>query len=340
MNNKTLNLGKISNARGFIYGAAILLIILYHSALLNVLNVFTFFKPFLDIGVEIFFFLSGICLYFSFVKNELCLSFYKRRLIRVLPSYLVVYGIVFGYYNLYKDHNVSQFLINYSMLDFLLHGLGNVPWFLTTIIIFYLLYPLIYFIFFKSYKLKKLMIILFLALTEGLIIFLSVSYPHLVLATYRIPIFLLGAYVGKMVYEQKEISKKWLYLVIGALVITFIFYKAIPGVAGLKNLFYIPLTLMLIYFLVKCYFFNEENCKFLNKPFIFLGTISLEIYLTHEKIQENLFKILNLLNIAVNTNTVLYQLVTIALSIIISFGLKSLFDLIFYKRNKQNQLKC
>jgi peptidoglycan/LPS O-acetylase OafA/YrhL len=56
---------------------------------------YTYLQPFQsvfnigDAGVDVFLFLSGFGLYFSLQKNSSALVFYKKRLLRILPSFLL-----------------------------------------------------------------------------------------------------------------------------------------------------------------------------------------------------------------------------------------------------------
>lgn len=60
MNNKILEAKDISRARQFIYGIAILMIVVYHSDFVIKNNIINIVKAHMDIDVEIFFFLSGV----------------------------------------------------------------------------------------------------------------------------------------------------------------------------------------------------------------------------------------------------------------------------------------
>lgn len=165
MKKKTFNLFNISIARNLIYGLSIMWIVFFHSGLEIKSETIKLIKSYGDCGVEIFFILSGISLYFSFSKDENIISFYKRRLLRIIPSYLIVYTTVFLIFDIYQQHNIKQFLLDISMLDFWLHGLGRVPWFIAGIIVFYLLYPFIYRLLYNEYELKKFILPLVLLLS-------------------------------------------------------------------------------------------------------------------------------------------------------------------------------
>ena len=328
MNKRLINLQDISCARNFIYGLSILWIVFYHCGL-NVTNyVLQTVKSYGDCAVEIFFFMSGCCLYFSYVKKPSPLEFYKKRLLRTLPYYLIFYGVVFVYFNLIKTPNVGQFFLNYTMLDYWLHGLGNSPWFLAAILVFYALYPLIYKVFFGNHKRKWIYVAVFLSVLTAASVTLSVYFTHLRIFLYRIPIFLLGCVAGKFVYEGREFKFYHGLILFACLIVGKVLFVQFKDVSVLRNLYYLPLSLTVTLIFSQVYKFNSIFCSVVNKPIEYVGTFSLEIYLTHEKVQENVIRILNGWNIEVSFNNTWYQLSCIALAIGISIGLALLIRLV------------
>lgn len=97
----------------------------------------------------------------------------------------------------------------------------------------------------------------------------------------RIPIFLLGAYLGKMAYEEKDLSHIFkLFIIIGggvgALIIgpdfdkiNWKYFRILTLLIGLTFPFLLVLVLN---------FLGSERLK---KMFEYLGNISLELYITH-----------------------------------------------------------
>ena len=291
MLNLQFELRYISKARNFIYGITILWIVFFHCGLSVNNIVFQTIKAYGDCGVEIFFLMSGICLYFSYQHYTNVLSFYKRRCMKVLPYYLFFYGIVFGYFNLIQTLDIKQFLLNYTMLDFWIHGLGNVPWFLASILVFYWMYPLIYRVFFSKYQYKTYGLLAAL-IGIGMICYMGyVYFPHLHIFIFRIPIFLIGCFFGKKVYENQSLRLMHMLILIAISIVTYVLFKQFSSLAFLRNLFYIPLSIMIVLALSFIYRLNQRYLKLLNIPIVFLGGYTLEIYLTHEKVQENLWRI-------------------------------------------------
>ena len=341
MNKTLINLKEISNARNFIYGIAILWIVFFHCGLRITSNFWYMIKLRGDCGVEIFFFLSGCSLYFSYIKKPNALTFYKRRLLRTMPYYLIFYGIVFAYFNLIAKFNFGQFLLNYSMLDFWLHGLGNVPWFLAALLVFYALYPLIYLVFFGEHNHKWLYRAIFVTAVTVPCVVLSIYYLHLRIFLYRVPVFLLGCVAGKFVYEGRDLKFYHALIIFVCLIIGKILCNLFSHISVMLHVYYLPLSLMTILILTQVYKFFTIYCNFVDKIFEYIGTITLEIYLTHEKVQENVFRILNKIGLQVQFNNTIYQIACVVLAIGISIGLSMLIKLIIKlcikKKNQPQQ---
>ena len=84
----------VSRYRGELMGAAILFIILFHVPLARS-DMFFGLRRCGNIGVDMFLFLSGIGLWYSWVKNPSVSHFYKRRLLRIFPTWLVISSIYY-----------------------------------------------------------------------------------------------------------------------------------------------------------------------------------------------------------------------------------------------------
>lgn len=140
----------ISKYRSLLMGFAIIWIMLFHYCYIVEPEIFEFFPIRNGYGgVDIFLFLSGFGLYYSYTKDggANLRSFYIKRFIRVLPSFwlvIVVYDII--------THNVSTAtFFRLSTLGFWIPTLPYSYWYISSIIAFYLLFPL-YMHFYAKYK--------------------------------------------------------------------------------------------------------------------------------------------------------------------------------------------
>lgn len=66
-------------------------------------------------GVDIFLFLSGLGVYFSLMKRPNVLRFYKARLVRILPAYVIVVCVSYCLLRLDKA-SALDFSITYPAL--------------------------------------------------------------------------------------------------------------------------------------------------------------------------------------------------------------------------------
>ena len=89
-----IQLAEMSRYRGELMGAAIVFIILFHVPLARS-DAFFGLRRCGNIGVDMFLFLSGIGLWYSWVKNPSVHHFYKRRLLRIFPTWLVISSIYY-----------------------------------------------------------------------------------------------------------------------------------------------------------------------------------------------------------------------------------------------------
>lgn len=84
----SIELGNISRFRAEQMGAAMLFVILFHVAL-DRGDPFYGLRRCGNVGVDIFLFLSGVGLWFAWTKTPSVNHFYRRRLIRILPTWLI-----------------------------------------------------------------------------------------------------------------------------------------------------------------------------------------------------------------------------------------------------------
>mgnify|MGYP000273139614 FL=1 len=147
-----LTYGALSKYRGFLMGFAILWVMYFHIPLKFATEVGWFIHRIGFYGVDIFLFLSGLGVYYSLTKRPNVLGFYKARLVRILPAYIIV--VCASYCLLRLDRA--------SALDFFYYisGIGywtrhaRFDWYIPTQLAFYLITPLFLF-FYKSSAAKS-----------------------------------------------------------------------------------------------------------------------------------------------------------------------------------------
>ncbi len=292
-NLKPLQLADLSRYKNEIYGISILWIMIFHCRGilkfdfdfgLKILQPLDAFIGFGNMGVEIFLFCSGIFLYFSFFNNNNILVFIKKRLSRLFWPVIIINGLYWAYKYLFAKHTISVFLSKLTMLDFWFSGDQQI-WFVSCILVCYLIYPFIYSYLFDNNFLKTpfLRLLVLLAVTAILTLTFRATYPqyyaNIEIALTRFPVFFIGCYFGKLVYEKRTFT--WYANLICLLLVVFAFIVLGQYVLGDVWLrwFYlvggIPLTFVIVWLL------NLLKCKPLNKFFAFLGSISLNLYISH-----------------------------------------------------------
>ena len=278
----------LSKYRDELYGFSIIWIILFHGIILKNLSLSSnldFLTKCIrggNCGVEIFLLLSGIGLYYSFEKNNSILNFYIKRIKRILFSFIVVIGSYYFFFDIIKDKNVSKFLLDITLLSFWING-DKFVWFVALIVILYLIYPLIY-----KYVLNRrytLIYIISLILGNYTLLFILRLYDiktfhNIEIALTRIPVFLIGCYLGNLVLKQYRISTilKGLFVLIffGGLVYFDNNTSKLVKYFRLPFLFIGPSIAIVI-----CVFLEFINSNFINRFLAHVGKMSFELYLTH-----------------------------------------------------------
>ncbi|MCD8219674.1 MAG: acyltransferase [Ruminococcus sp.] len=162
------NINSISKYRGSIMGVAIVGILLCHynecrtiqglspSVLSKVLGLGCCF-------VDVFLILSGVGLYYSFSKNNDVAAFYKRRLLRLLPTYLIIAVPYWIYHDMFLEGgSIVTALYNLSFGSLLAEGVQRF-WFVFLILILYLIFPLVYKALDVKRSVKRILLVAILA---------------------------------------------------------------------------------------------------------------------------------------------------------------------------------
>ena len=273
---------ELSQKRSKLMGVASLMIIMCHASASNVLMP-DLLSRLLDLGiygVDIFLFLSGLGLYYSFKKNPITPSgrggyvgYFKRRYYRVLIPYWIVYipyCIVFFFLGWYT---IGDSLLCLGSLEYWFYHRG--AWFVSLILILYLFAPILFKALKSRYKwLYTIGIIcLIMALCQMKTsepINTSINY-NIQFVLSRVPSFVIGMALGQMCQESKSVSSFWLIILA---LCGLLFMKYLPqGTCAIWM--EMPLLLFLIDVVLKC----SEKVGWLDKALVFMGGISLESYL-------------------------------------------------------------
>lgn len=257
-----------------------------------------------SVGVDIFLFLSGIGLCYSFSKNENILDFYKRRAKRIIPAYLPVALIFFTWEAvLHNEIGFWKCMFKISTLSYWDNKIGFPFWYVAYIIMFYLFYPFVYKHILKSPIRSVAFLIVLFATNVLMILFCSDIYLIYGLFLARMPITFVGCATGKIIFNKKEDLIRNKYIV--ALLLPFVIIRIlrvlyIPECNANWVTFFVKTANMygVIAFVYGYSFFRDymdkENAyklfqlvgAILKNILSFFGKYSLEIYIIHVAIME------------------------------------------------------
>lgn len=322
---------KISENRTFIMGFAILCIMFCH----NTVKWNYIAEPWLitsnlaQCGVDIFLFLSGFGLYYSYSEQGDYLSFVKRRLIKILPTYLIIITVWSVFCVVFGGSTVKELLWRYSLISFYVDADLN-EWFITAIITLYVIFPLVYKI---AQNEKTAFITMLLCWGGAIVIAMSSDNGTLKIINeifiVRIPTFVLGVVCGRKSKTNSptcfdKLGKGNLCVstvFVLVLCLAYYYWNKENFWTGVRIL-YCPLSLLI------CLLFGYlGNCNICNweKICSLLGTITLELYLIHEKI----LYVCDIICKRVFPNQLLGSIVSNVVALIISVTMSLIFPTVY-----------
>lgn len=211
----------ISTYRKALMGIAILWVVLYHFGLHT--PIIGHITRFGYAGVDIFMFLSGFGLFYSMNKDKNLRHYYKKRLIRIFPTYFII-GVFFSLFCFPNDTFIS-YLWRSSTLGFWTNGVYY-EWFIPSIILLYALFPFTFkLVIYKKWIYVLSIILIILIAGYGVFDYSFIDNWHFLLL-YRIPIFLYGCMTAYQI-KNNESSKEYNIIAIIGLFV-FITFFLIP----------------------------------------------------------------------------------------------------------------
>lgn len=278
----------LSKYRTQLMGLAMLFILIFHTGIdVSNINILRSLKDIGDVGVDMFLLLSGIGLYFSYSTDYNKTNFYKKRVLRILPTFIPIAIIWYCANKVAFGMSLSDVFLGITTLSFWIKG--NVTWwFISAILILYLLTPIYIDLMNKKYKTVSLATVL-IFIVIGLSIrftFLDEYFDYLLIFVCRIPTFLIGILVGKIIKEGHEMKINMILVYVSTFISLIISVLVVN-----PDYIYIPFALKYYVYAILsfgiCIILSKVFSKHENKKYMlltFLGTYSLEMYLLHEKI--------------------------------------------------------
>ena len=282
-----IQLANISRYRGELMGLAMLFIVLFHVALPRS-DAFFGLRRMGNIGVDMFLFLSGVGLWFSWSRHADWRAFYRRRFMRIYPAWFVIASAYYiPDYLTHGGHSTSiidligDITVNW---DFWLHD-ELTFWYVPATMMLYLLAPPYMTLIRRHpvYRWLPVVMIMWCILVQWVTPIHS-AVGHLEIFWSRMPIFFIGINMGEAVRQQRELDGQsvWLILLmfVMALASSIFLEQQKHGAFPLfiERMLYIPLTVTAILLLNRVL---RRTPSWVNGSLRFVGGVSLEAYLIH-----------------------------------------------------------
>lgn len=283
----SIELANISRFRAEQMGAAMLFVILFHVAL-DRGDPFYGLRRCGNVGVDIFLFLSGVGLWFSWVKTPDVLRFYRRRLLRIVPTWIVVATAFYlsDYLGARRfSHSIVDLIGDITInWDFWLHD-ELTFWYVPAIMALYLVAPW-YMRLVQSrpvYRWLPLLMVIWCVMVQW-VLPIHHAVGHIEIFWSRVPIFFIGINFGEMVRMRRQLSSDAVWLLLVTFLMTFGTCLYLEQVRHgqfplfVERMLYIPFTVCTVLVMNRIF---RRTPQWVNRLFRFVGALSLEAYLIH-----------------------------------------------------------
>lgn len=278
----------LNTQRSALMGIAMLWIVFFHMTLdTGGHPIISFVKGLGNIGVDMFLFLSGIGLYFSW-KNcgGKVRRFYIKRLKRIAPATLLCLTPWFLYRAAMAPTTIGRFLLDITSLSFWLDG-NNPGWFIAELVLLYCIYPLVA----RSMEKKPaaafvLWIGAVVAVNYLIMKRFSGWYWAVELALTRIPVFLCGCFLAPWTENSKRLRTEIIAAcaIMGVTILGLLcrYPHGIFERSYLTRCGYCLLAICLCVLLAICLARSGDSLE--RRIFRWTGQYTLEIYLIHTQV--------------------------------------------------------
>ena len=250
---KNIELANISRYRGELMGIAMIFIFLFHIALPRS-NMFFGLRRIGNIGVDMFLFLSGVGLWFSWMKHPSLKHFFKRRYLRVYPAWFIISCLYYiphfhgGGVRAWVDL-VGDITINW---DFWLHDELKF-WYIPAMMMLYLFAPPYMQLIRRHpvYRWLPVVMILWCILVQY-VSPIHNAVGHIEIFWSRVPIFFIGINMGEAVRRKDKMdgASIWMILIVFAMTLSASIFleQELHGHFPIyvERMLYIPLTITTI----------------------------------------------------------------------------------------------
>jgi peptidoglycan/LPS O-acetylase OafA/YrhL len=283
-----IELQNISRYRGELMGAAMLFIILFHTGLPRT-DAFFGLRRCGNVGVDMFLFLSGVGLWFSWAKHPSLGHFFRNRYVRVYPAWLIMA----------TAHYLPQFLsgqggYSRNALDLAANILFNWSfwraddlafWYVPAIMMLYCFAPF-YMMLIRRHPLYRWLPVLMMVWCVAVqwVAPIHEAVGHIEIFWSRVPIFFIGINAGDYVMRQVRLDGAAIFMIVATFALSFglciYLEQQLHGRFPLfiERMVYIPLTVSGIMLLNRLF---RRTPQAFNRFCRLVGALSLEAYLIH-----------------------------------------------------------
>ncbi len=343
--NKTFEL--FSKYRGIIMGLATLSVIFFHFC--EDKKVYKFgYDGFIELfskivgssGVDIFLFVSGLGLYYSWKKNPNYKEFLWKRLPRILIPYLLI--AIPGYiirHNIIPGISIWKTISDFTFISLFVSG-TRWHWYIFFIAAMYIIFPYLFDMVEsckKNIDVEKFLLNILTTITllaVMLQLYAKPVFDNTNIMVLRIPQFIFGIYLGRLAYNKDKIEPKWIFIFFITIAAYFLrsYNKIILTryIGALGAFLSICLTIQLFELCNK----KGLQLNILKKILEVIGKYSLELYLTHVTIRTILLKC------GIATYRIRYELLLIVLSVVASLIVHFITEKIVTFINKKRVAKA
>lgn len=261
----------LTRYRFHIFGLALIWIFFRHTSYYNQFT-YGLLNPLVqigDCGVDVFLFLSGFGLYFSYSKTCNIKEFYVKRFFRLLPSVII---LILSFAVIEVVLNINGGFKEIISLSYWFFAIYSKNWFIGAILLFYIAYPFIYSFLVKNSKIT--LIGSFIVAIIGILIidlFEIKILKQLVVYFARIPVFVFGSVFAKNIHFFNH-----KYPIVFYVFLTLPLLYVLPK--SFQRLLYCFVTLGVVTYLP--YMFKVLPL-WINTYLKMIGKASLEFYLIH-----------------------------------------------------------
>lgn len=291
-----MNYELISRRRSELMGFAIIIVMLFH---VNTPRADAFFglRRMGNLGVDIFLFLSGIGLWFSWAKQQNWKRFYINRALRIYPAWLLVAGYFYISHFHYGHPRyalpfggtgdagvdsvidlVGEVLFNW---DFWLHD-ELTFWYVPATMMLYIFAPM-YMELVRRWPVYRWLVVLPLMwpIMVQYITPIHQAVGHIEIFWSRMPIFFLGINIAESIRQKKTIDRAAWPMVIGLFVVSLGACIWLEQMRHSRFPLYTERMLYIVLAVTTVLIVSKLSNPLLCKALAWVGGISLEIYLVH-----------------------------------------------------------